>query len=291
MSDLKNRLEAFVVNSLITAFKSLPLDAASFAGGFIARSIGPLLSAHRTAQKNLDMVFPDMRNADKRRILADMWDNLGRTSVELSHIAGNTLYSRMTIAGLENLPKPGERALFFSGHIGNWELNYSIAFRNGVPVTLIYRQANNPYTDKLITDLRRTQAKDIFPKGMRGAVKLARALKGGDSIALLIDQKMNDGIPVPFFGKEAMTAPAIAEYALRYNAPIIPARVIRTGGVHFDATVYPPLAFTPTGDREKDVLALMTLINQTLEGWIREHPGQWFWVHKRWPKSNYRSQP
>src|SRR5207253_2644034 len=107
--------------------------------------------------------------------------------------------------------------------------------------------------------------------------------KNGQSLAMLIDQKMNDGIAVPFFGRDAMTAPAIAEFALRYNLELIPARVVRTKGCHFEATIFPPMAYEKTGDEEKDVLTIMTAINAILETWIREHPEQWFWVHKRWP--------
>jgi Kdo2-lipid IVA lauroyltransferase/acyltransferase len=118
----------------------------------------------------------------------------------------------------------------------------------------------------------------------QGAVKIARAIKNNEAIAMLVDQKMNDGIPVPFFGLTAMTAPAIAELALRYDAPIIPARVIRIKGANFETIIYPPLVYTKTGDKGKDVYNIMLTINQMLESWIREHPEQWFWVHKRWPK-------
>ena len=102
-------------------------------------------------------------------------------------------------------------------------------------------------------------------------------------MAMLIDQKMNDGIAVPFFGRDAMTAPAIAEFALRYDMPLIPVRAVRTKDCHFEVTIYPPLAYEKTGDDEKDILAIMTQINAQLESWIREYPEQWFWVHKRWP--------
>ncbi len=125
----------------------------------------------------------------------------------------------------------------------------------------------------------------MLPKGGQGAVRLLRAIKNGQSLAMLVDQKMNDGIAVPFFGRDAMTAPAIAEFALRYDMPIIPVRVVRTKGCHFEATVYPPLEYEKTGDEEKDSLIIMTKINALLESWIREHPAQWFWVHKRWPKA------
>jgi KDO2-lipid IV(A) lauroyltransferase len=284
MRPLKNRLEFIALCLLFIAFRSLPLDMASGIGGFMARSVGPFLRAHKTAIANLSAIYPNMDKEKKRKLLMSMWDNLGRVAAELPHLPGKTLFERITIHGLENLPKQGEQVLFFSGHIGNWELLSPTAFRNGTVLSGIYRKANNPLVDAMITRIRATQATDLFPKGPSGAVKFVRSIKAGHSIAMLIDQKMNDGISVPFFKKPAMTAPAIAEFALRYNMPIVPARVIRTQGSHFAATIYPPLVFEKTGDQQKDVLAIMTQINQTLESWISEHPEQWFWVHKRWPK-------
>jgi len=94
---------------------------------------------------------------------------------------------------------------------------------------------------------------------------------------------MNDGIAVPFFGRDAMTAPAIAELALRYDCAVLPARVERLPGSRFQVTVFPPHDLPASGDKAADVLALMTQINHTLEGWIRARPGHWFWLHRRWP--------
>ena len=283
--NIKHRIEYIALRVLFAFFNALPLDVASFAGGFMARAIGPFMSAHKVAQDNLAMIFPDMDARKKSELLAAMWDNLGRSSAELSHLPNDELYQRMDITGLKNLPTPGTPTLFFSAHLGNWELGYPIAQHNGLPITLIYRRANNPYVDAFIAKIRGTQAADMLPKGAKGSLKIRRAIKDGLSLALLIDQKMNDGIPVPFFGRDAMTAPALAELALRYDLPLVPARVIRTKGAHFKAVIYPPLVYEKTGDEEKDALVIMTQVNQLLEVWIREHPEQWFWVHKRWPKA------
>lgn len=280
----KNLIEAIVVKILLTAFQALPLDIASAMGGFIGRSAGPFFAAHRVANANLKMIFPEWTTQQRRRTISRMWDNLGRVAGELPHLASDKLHRRLTLHGGENLPAAETPVIFFSGHIGNWELSYPIAHRHGVPVTLIYRQANNPAVDKMISDIRATQSTDMLPKGQKGAIRLGRAIKSGRTLAMLVDQKMNEGVAVPFFGRPAMTAPAIAEFALRFGLPLIPARIIRTRGCHFEAIVYPPLAYETTGDEKQDVLAILTQINGLLESWIREHPEQWFWVHRRWPK-------
>lgn len=284
MKNLLHILEALMLHALLIFFRSLPLDTGSAIGGFIGRTCGPFVSAHRIALDNLRLAFPEKTEAERATIARGMWDNLGRVIAELPHLPGSRLTSRMPVTGIENLPKPGESVLFFSGHIGNWELTYPMAFDRGVPTTLIYRHANNPHVDKLVMKLRMSHATKMYPKGIRGAVKLIRALKDKESLAMLVDQKMNTGIPVPFFGRDAMTAPAIAEMALRYDKPIVPARVIRTGGAHFQGILYPALDISRTGDDKEDARAVMVQINAILESWIREYPEQWFWVHRRWPK-------
>ncbi|MFO0389169.1 MAG: lysophospholipid acyltransferase family protein [Alphaproteobacteria bacterium] len=285
LEELKHRIEAFGLKLFYGLLRMLPLDAASWLGGFLARLIGPMLKAQRIAKANIARFMPHLSEAEQRKLLRGMWDHLGRVAAELPHISGKEIIKRVTFIGSENMPKPNEGVFFFSGHFGNWELLPEVALKHNVPITLIYREANNPYADKIIADIRAVHANNMFPKGTRGAVKMARAIKNNEAIAMLIDQKMNDGIAVPFFGVPAMTAPAIAQLALRYDLPILPAYVLRKSGAHFEAHMFPALEYEKTGDAEKDTLAIMTAINQMLEGWIRAHPEQWFWVHKRWPAS------
>jgi KDO2-lipid IV(A) lauroyltransferase len=112
---------------------------------------------------------------------------------------------------------------------------------------------------------------------------MLRAMGRGDHMAMLVDQKMNDGIAVPFLGQEAMTASAIAELAYRFDCPVVPARVERLKGAHFRVTIEPPLEKPATGIREQDVKHLMTMVNDRLGAWINQRPEQWLWVHNRWP--------
>jgi KDO2-lipid IV(A) lauroyltransferase len=118
---------------------------------------------------------------------------------------------------------------------------------------------------------------------MDGAREIVTALKGGAAIAMLMDQKLNEGLPVPFFGRPAMTAPAIAQFALKFRCPVYPARAERLGGSRIRVTVLPPLDIRETGDKEADIFKILTDINMLLESWIRERPEQWLWIHRRWP--------
>ena len=285
MKTLKYRIEAIALSLLFAAFRALPLDVSSAVGGFMARSIGPFLRANKIAKSNLGMIYPNMSFTEQHQLIMAMWDNLGRVAAELPWLGTDKLFERITIEGHEHLPPAGNPVIFFSGHIGNWELNSVIAHHADIPTSVIYREANNPYVDTIINNIRSHVTADLLPKGGRGAVKIIPPNKHKKSLALLIDQKMNEGIAVPFFGRDAMTAPAIAELALRYDMPLIPSIVFRTKGCHFAAKIYPPLVYEKTGDTQKDVLAIMTLVNKQLESWIREKPAQWFWVHKRWPNA------
>ncbi len=280
----KHYIEAGALYLLFTALKLLPLDAASFIGGCMARSIGPYLSAHKTAKENLTKIFPKLKKNEINKIVYKMWDNLGRVAAELAHIQSDKIVNRIDIKGAENFPAHGKPGFMFSGHIGNWELLACVAQKSGRPVTGIYRGANNPIVDAMIEKIRAPRYFAMIPKGRQGAVKIARAIKNNEALAMLVDQKMNDGISVPFLGFPAMTAPAIAELALRYDIPIIPAYAIRKKGAYFESVIFPPLEYVKTGNKEKDVENIMLAINCIVEGWIREHPEQWFWVHKRWPK-------
>jgi len=285
--DLAQRLEAGLVWLLFQALRRLSLDQASAVGGWIGRTIGPRLRVSRRALANLARIFPDLSPERHRAILRGMWDNLGRNAGEFPHLQSLAYddQARFTLLGREHIEaarddnRPG---LFFSGHLGNWEIALPWVRHVGIVLHPIYRAANNPHLDWLYAHSR-ADGSDPIPKGAAGARKAITALLRGDHLGMLVDQKMNDGLAVPFFGIPAMTAPAIAAFALRFRCPVIPWRIIRTNGAHFTLLVEPPLALPDSGDRAADSLALMTSINQILERWIRETPEQWLWLHRRWP--------
>jgi len=172
--------------------------------------------------------------------------------------------------------------IVFSGHIANWEIGMLAGTQYGISVSQIYRAANNPLMDRMIARFRGNQG-EFIPKGAVAARRAIIALREGQHLGLLADQKMNDGIPVPFFGRPAMTAPALAVLALRFDCDVLPLRVERLDGARFRVTVFPALPLPRSGDPHADAAALMTEVNKTLEAWIRDRPEQWLWVHRRWP--------
>jgi Kdo2-lipid IVA lauroyltransferase/acyltransferase len=286
---LRHRVEGLGARLLFGFFGLLPIDAASAVGGFIARIIGPHLGASKRAVTNLRRALPQLGDAEIGRIVIGMWNNLGRVVAEYPHLAEIEVFKaggRIEVIGADEIVKrrvPGKSYIFFSAHYGNWEIAALAATQAGFAVAQIYRAPNNPLIDRLINEARGESPGGRIAKGPAAARGLLAALERGNALCLLVDQKMNDGIAVPFFGRDAMTAPALARLARRFDSIVVPARVERVGGARFRLVCEPPLAVPKTKDAHADVLALMTEVNATIERWIRAAPAQWFWLHRRWP--------
>jgi len=270
------------------AFALLPPDWASALGGAIGRLIGPHLGISNRARHNIKRAFPELSESDVAHVVVRMWDNLGRVAAEYSHLRNIRVFEpggRVETHGFEHMDRAvasGRRMIIFSGHIANWEIGMLAAVQYGISVAQIYRAANNPLVDRMITRFR-GDAGELIPKGAVAARRAIATLRRGAHLTMLADQKMNDGIQVPFFGRPAMTASALAALALRFNCDVLPARVERLDGARFRLTVFPPLPLPRTGDSHADAAALMAQVNAILERWIRDRPEQWFWVHRRWP--------
>jgi KDO2-lipid IV(A) lauroyltransferase len=283
------RLEGAAAILLMTLFAALPIDAASAVGGWLARSIGPRLGISKRARCNLELALPALSASERERVVVRMWDNLGRVIAEYPHIGRIKCFvpgTRLEVTGTEHVDfarARGKPIIFLSGHYGNWEATGIAASQYGVPLALVYRAPNNPIVAALMERLRSRFSGSVIPKGAAGARLLIQALKAKATIGILIDQKMNDGMAVPFFGRDARTAAGAVELALRYDCTILMARATRTGGAHFTLNVSPPIELARTGDRHADTRTTLIRINQELERWIREDPGQWFWLHRRWP--------
>jgi KDO2-lipid IV(A) lauroyltransferase len=286
-------LEAAVLNGVFTLVRLLPVRAASALGGFLGRTFGPLSNVHRTAVKNLKRAFPEKSDREIAAITKAMWDNIGRTAFEYPHLDKFVCYESGEIApggnievvGSEHAIKlrdDGKAGIFFCAHLANWEVPSLAVLFNGVPPYSFFRAPNNPYAMKVFNH-RRFCHGELMPKGAEGARRAIKHIKAGRHLGILADQKMNDGIAVPFFGRDAMTAPALAQFALTYDLPVVPVRIERLEGTHMRVTFYKPIPIRKTANRHADILAAMTNVNKVIESWIRKRPEQWLWVHNRWP--------
>lgn len=286
-------LEYAAVRGLLGFFRLIGLDNASRLSGSVTRMVGPKLRAiSRRGEANLRLIYPDWSDDEIARTIADVWENLGRTAAEYAHLEkfstdGDT--PRIVCVGVDDIlhvfDNPG-RAVFVTGHFANWEISGIAANQLKLNFGVVYRSLNNPLVDEYIIRKRgKVTTRRQIPKGMAGARPLIDLLKDGHSIAILSDQKLNTGgINVPFMGREAMTAPAAARIAIRFQLPVIPISTERLEGSRFKVRIHQPIAFDATGDLDADVHALTMKINDALGAIIRERPGQWLWLHRRWPK-------
>lgn len=284
--NLSHPLEAALLGGFWKLCGLLPLDVASNLGGRIGRTVGPFLPGDGTARRNLALVMPELDGAARDRIVAGMWDNLGRTLAEYPHLA-QIVAERIDVVGrdvLAEMRDDGRGGFFVGGHFANWEAPVAYALSFGLDFALVYRAPNNRFVDRLLRRFRGAPANRQIPKGPDGSRLLMRALGEGAHVGMLVDQKLNDGIASLFFGRPAMTAPATARLALRRKLPAAPIRIERLGGARFRLTVFPPVGM-PADDTAENVAALTRRFNDIVEEWVRERPEQWLWLHRRWPES------
>lgn len=286
-------LETVFFSILILPLWLLPFKWASAVGAWLFQTIGVHLSVNRVARKNLAFVFPEYSEQKINEIIKGMWANMGRTFLEYLRLSQQDPFapdSNYNILGIEHIDamiqdqKPG---LIMTIHQANWELGSFVAQRRGLKLAQVTRFLNNPIMRLIINGVHGSVAHEIIPKGTKGAKRMIQVLQQGGHVSMMTDQKLNEGMPIPFFGKDAMTAVAIAKLALRFDCPLVPVQVIRRQGIACDVIFHAPLKFPQEGTADDKVITIMGQVNALIEQWVRAHPEQWFWVHRRWPKAFY----
>jgi KDO2-lipid IV(A) lauroyltransferase len=269
-------------------FKLLGLDAASALGGFIGRHIFCRLPTANVARENLRAAFPEKTDAEIEAIVRQVCDNLGRVVAEYPHLDKLTVGpgGRIEVIGAENGHEAmarGKGVMLISAHLSNWEVMTLAGNKLGYEGGFVYRPPNNPYVANWIGKQRaKLGTTEAITKSAQGTRRIFTLLRRGKYIYILVDQKTYEGVPVPFFGRDALTTSAPASLALKMGSALVPVRCERTRGARFRAVVHPALEFTPSGDTDADVLALTAKITATVEAMVREDPAQWLWTHRRW---------
>jgi KDO2-lipid IV(A) lauroyltransferase len=261
-------------------------------GGAIMRTIGPRLPEHRTGRANLRAAFPEKTDAEIETILRGVWDNLGRVGAEiahLDHICSGDRYKRTFIDyGPDNIERflrvkdDGKPAVIFAAHLANWELPAVIAASDGLDSVVLYRRPNLGAIADAVIALRRGIMGDLVASSMGAPVTLARALEHGRHVAMLVDQHYGRGVEVTFFGRKCMANPLIAMLAREIECPIHGTRVIRLPGNRFAGEISPEVAPVRDAEGRIEVAGTMQAITSVVESWVREHPEQWLWLHRRW---------
>ena len=289
LKKIRHLIEAFFVWIAFIFFHYiLPFKTSVAFGGWIGRKVGPRLPLSKRARSNLNKCFPDLTTFEVENIVRGMWDNYGRLAAEYANADafwdGKTLRN-IEVQGIENLKyfqNDGKPGIIFTAHTGNWQMITLAAQSVGFDLTQMYRPANNPWVDNLMLYCQKLAVKNVITKGKGGPKDLLSLLRRGDHALLLVDQKMGEGISVPFLGRDAMTAKGVARMYLNQDCPLLPARAERLHDSHFRVTFYPPIEFTPQGDQQQDMYGLLLKINTMIGEWVMERPSQWLWIHRRW---------
>jgi len=231
--------------------------------------------------------MPEKSDEERKQIIADMWAHLGRVMAEYPHL--ETIAREYTeienIEALKKLKSDKQPAVFFGAHFGGWEINApTVHAQLAMDIDITYRAPNNPWVDKMLDKMRSMKGEiPAHSKSREGGRDMMNAIKNGRSLGILIDQKYNQGLGVPFFGIEAMTNPFFVQLAQKYKVPLIPICGRRLDGCRFRLTIFDPVAVFDGQGNPRAVEDVIKDAHALLEEWIRQEPNQWLWLHRRWP--------
>jgi len=263
--------------------------------GWLMRRLGPWLPEHRVGRANLVAAFPDKSPAEIEKILAGVWENLGRYAIEFAQIERltnddpsrpeNDIVAPLAVSGLfHRLRNDGKPALIFAAHLANWELPALVAARHGLDTAVLFRRPNITAVSDAVLKIRAGSMGTLVATGLDAPVKLLRILEANRHVAMLADQHFVKGVEVKFFGRPCKANPLVAQLARHIECPIHGTRVIRRADDKNRFYLELTEAIEPARDAEGrvDIQGTMQVITTTIEGWVREHPEQWLWLHRRW---------
>lgn len=294
---LKKAADAIVGRLAVLLLRAVRLtnpDTIANAAGAFMRRVGPWMRENEIGRANLVAAFPEKSPAEIDAILAGAWDNLGRMAAEFAHLdrfrvrdparpgPAQIDYDDKTLALFQRLRDDGKPALIFASHLGNWELPALVASAYKLDTAILYRRPNLQGISDAIEEIRAGSMGTLVPGGPDAPYRLARVLDRGGHVAMLVDQYYGKGVDVTFFGRTCKANPMFAILARHYDCPIHGTRIVRLPGHRFRAELTDEI--TPPRDAKGriDVQGTMQVITSVIEGWIREHPEQWLWQHRRW---------
>jgi Kdo2-lipid IVA lauroyltransferase/acyltransferase len=284
---------AMAVAVLKAVAKFDPDRMANFAAAFL-RTVGPWLPEHRVGRDNLRAAFPKKSPAEIEAILRGVWDNLGRLAAEFAHLdslwdyrldrpaASRIEFSTRDMEIFQQLRDDGKPAFVFAAHLANWELPALAGQVNGLDSTIVYRLPNLGGVAQAIVNMRAGHMGKLIAGGPDAPFKIARALEAGSHVGMLVDQHYGKGVDVIFFGRRCKANPMLARLAHHFDCPIHGVRVIRLGGRRFRGELTEALKVSRDADGRVNIERTMQAITSVVEQWVREHPEQWLWLHRRW---------
>jgi Kdo2-lipid IVA lauroyltransferase/acyltransferase len=292
---LLDRTAGSLTVGLLSAIKHTDRRRMANFAGTLMRKVGPLFPEHRLGREQLHAAFPEKSAAEVEQILGGVWDNLARIAIEFAHLDEFCVegfgrqtpdvitYPPESMDRYDWITRSGKATIGFAAHLANWELPGVGAKLIGVKSAVLYRRPNIGAVSDVIVKLREPLMGELIPTGLDAPVKLARHLQSGIHVGMLADQHYSKGVEVTFFGRPALANPLIAMLARQTELPIYGMRVVRKpDGNSFWGEVSDPVEPARDVYGRVDIKGTMQAITSVIEGWIRQYPEQWLWLHRRW---------
>lgn len=289
-----------LVRAVFAFARAIGPERSAAIGAGLARTVGPLLGAHRTALANIRAAYPEKPEAEVRALARAAWENLGRTGAEYPHLASlfdfdpdSPVPGRTEVEGIDHflaLRDDGRPGLIFSAHLANWELPAICAARFGLDATAVFRAPNDPAIAQVLHEIRSGTMGNLEAARQGAAFAMQGALEKGGHLGMLIDQHFTRGVKVTFMGRPAFVNPILGKFARRFDCPVHGVRVIRLPNHRFRLELTPPLDLPRDPDGQINVEGAMQAMTDVVEAWVREYPEQWLWMHRRWrvPAANLK---
>jgi len=285
MRNIKYFFQFLLIVPLFVIFKLIGLNLASFIGGKLFEIIGPLFRSEKIIHSNIKKAFPNLNSKEINKITKQMWNNYGRVFSEymfIKNYRNNLFDTHITIRGIEilrEIKKNNKPVIFISGHFSNFELMAMALEKHEIKLAAIYRPLNNFFLNFLMEKIRKDHiCKYQIKKGLGGIRKIIKLNQNGFSTALMIDQRVSQGIKANFFNQQAFTTTIPAQLVKKYNFPVVPLFIERYENIKFKITIQKPIYFSKS-NTEKEITEKL---NSLIEKMILFKPGQWIWSHNRW---------
>ncbi len=292
LTGIRNWIVAQLISLTLWIIRLVPLKYAAKMFERFARWLGPKIWRHKVVMDNLAIAFPEKSIEERNQLASDNWAQMARTLLEYIYLdeifnlevemKESDTIEIVNGEAFQKLRDDGLPAILFTGHIANFELLPMVAAKFGLQIQSMYRRPNNKYAASQVEQSRKDLGQNLVASGAGASFQLMSALERGEHVGLLVDQKFRRGIKIPFFGKEAKTNPLLAKLARRYDCPVHGARSIRLPDGRFRLEITDELVLPRDKDGDVDIRGTTELVTNVVEGWVREYPEQWLWMHRRW---------
>ena len=286
MTKLKYFIQFLLICFLFFIYRLIGLRFSSILSGYIMLLLGPLFRSKNISNKNLRNALPNSTGSERKRILNKMWFNYGQILSEYMFIKNfrkSEKFSKKILVEnqkvLEKIKLDKNPVIFISGHFNNFELMAMHIEKSGIDLAAIYRPLNNIFLNPIMEKIRTKYiCKKQIKKGISGTKQLLKHFKEKTSVALMIDQRVSEGIKSKFFNKDALTTTIPAQFIKKFNIKVVPIYIERLNNNNFKIKIYDPITF----QKDETIKSITLHLNKILEKMIMKNPEQWIWMHNRW---------